>query len=494
MKPFSLTRRIIVTVLVGQLLLTVGLTVAAVIYARSELGSAFDSTLRGRATATLALVRYSDSNPPGLLFDASLLPPPSNLVHRDVFEIWDASGKVVARSSDSTELPSEETGQAGDFADFSLRGRPYRAVLLRNVAVLDDEESVKVPSRVTVIYAAPLGEMREQLTQLGFSVAGTSLLLLLLAGGISAWSLRRGLEPLHGLAESAGAISVHNWDFQPPAGAAMAVELAPLTRAIETVLKGLKESFRQQRDFTSNAAHELKTSVAIVKSTLQSLQQKPRSGEEYRAGLDDLLLDCGRLEDLLERMLRLARIEQWAENGAPRNQAPTELVSTCEAAIERIQRLADGRQIRVELVPEGGAAIRLRADPQDLELIWVNLLENAVQYSPEGSKVSLRVHLNGAGHVATGAAAGGQVGASGNGGRTVIVSAEDSGPGIPAEELPHVFERFHRGDPSRARETGGFGLGLAICKALVTAYGGRIEAINRPTRGTEVRVELPVEG
>ena len=471
-KPFSITRRIIVTVLVGQLLLTAGLTLAAVLYARAELGSAFDSTLRGRATATLALVRYSESQPPGLLFDASLLPPPSDLVHRDVFEIRDSGGNLIARSQGSAEIPGEATQGPGAFADFTLRGRAYRAVTLRNVAVLDDEETVKVPSRVTVIYAASLGEVREQLTQLGLSVAGTSMLLLLISGGIAAWSVRRGLEPLHGLAEKAGAISVRNWDFQPPAGAAMTEELAPLTGAIETVLKGLKESFRQQRDFTSNAAHELKTSVAIVKSTLQSLQQRPRSEDEYRAGLEELLGDCGRLEDLLERMLRLARIEQWAENGAPRNQASTELVSTCEAAIERIQRLAEGREIAVELIASP-AAIRLQADPQDLELIWVNLLENAVQYSPAGSKVALRVQRNGGG--------------------TVIVSAEDSGPGIPADELPHIFERFHRGDPSRSRCTGGFGLGLAICKALVTAYGGRIEAINRPTQGTEVRVELPVE-
>src|SRR5208282_2486639 len=143
-------------------------------------------------------------------------------------------------------------------------------------------------------------------------------------------------------------------------------------------------------------------------------------------------------EDLLERMLRLARIEQWAENGAPHNQAPTELVSTCEAAIARIQRLARARNIALELVPANPAAMHLRADPQDLELIWVNLLENAVQYSPAGSTVKVRVQP------ADGA--------------MMEVTVSDSGPGIPPLELPHIFERFNRGDPSRARSTGGFGL------------------------------------
>ena len=115
--------------------------------------------------------------------------------------------------------------------------------------------------------------------------------------------------------------------------------------------------------------------------------------------------------------------------------------------------------------------MHLHADPEDLELIWVNLLENAVQYSPAGSKVTVRIDRD--------ASAG------------VRISVEDSGPGIPPEELPYIFERFRRGDPSRARATGGFGLGLAICKALVTALGGRIEAANRPGTGTRVCVQLP---
>ena len=94
--------------------------------------------------------------------------------------------------------------------------------------------------------------------------------------------VRRGLAPLKELALSAGTISPANWDFRPPAGAALASELGPLISAIQTLLDRLHVMFRQQRDFTSDAAHELKTSVAIVKSTLQSLLQRPRPESEYR--------------------------------------------------------------------------------------------------------------------------------------------------------------------------------------------------------------------
>ena len=240
---------------------------------------------------------------------------------------------------------------------------------------------------------------------------------------------------------------------------------------LESVLDRLQQSFRQQRDFTSDAAHELKTSVAIVKSTLQSLLQQPRPEHEYRAGLESMLEDCGRLEDLLGRMLRLARIEQWAENGMNRKLGTTEVTSTCEAAMSRIQALAEARNIQIELIAP--QEVHLQADPEDLEVIWVNLLENAVQYSPPGSKVAIQVESDG--------------------GDTACVSVQDSGPGIPEEQLPHVFQRFYRGDPSRSRATGGFGLGLAICEAMVTAYGGQIQAANRDGQGTEMRVQLPIK-
>ena len=472
-KNFSLTRRLIAVVVGCQLLLTAALTLSAVVYGRAELRGAFDAALEGRATSVLALVRYNEDNPPGLLFDSSLLPPSGRSRHRDIFEIRGADGHVVAQSSEAGKLSVGLTSTV-PYVDLIVDGAPYRAVVLRNVAVLDDEESVKVPARVTVIYGSSLLAMRRQLTRLALYVAGTSLLMLLAASSLAVWGVRRGLEPLHDLAAQASAISVHNWNFRPPPPDAMASELAPLAGAIATVLDRLRESFRQQRDFTSDAAHELKTSVAILKSTLQSLGHKPRGEQEYRDGLVRLLEDCARLEDLLDRMLRLARIEQWAESGTPREIGTAELSSTCEAAIVRMQQMAQARNIALELI--NPTALRLRADPKDLELIWVNLLENAVQYGPSGSKVAIRIQRDGA------------AGAS-----VATVSVEDSGPGVEPKELPYIFDRFRRGDPSRARSTGGFGLGLAICKALVEAYGGHIEATNRPERGTAIRVQLPAE-
>jgi len=474
MKSFSLTKRIITLVVTCQLLLAVGLTLVAVVYARTELSGAFDAALKGDAMSALALVRYTEDKPPVLIFDLSLLPPPSDPAHPDQYEIRTSDGRLIAGSNGWEGFPSEVAKANGRYADITLGGAPYRVVFLRNIQVLDsegDENEGDPQAKVTLIYAESLADSHLRLTKLALFVGGTSLLLLLVTNAFAVWSVRRGLSPLHELAAQANTISVHNWNFSAPSGAAMATELSPFVHAIEAVLARLKESFRQQRDFTNDAAHELKTSVAILKCTLQSLLHRPRTQQEYQTELEGLLEDCARLEDLLGRMLRLARIERLAENGMPPKPPTTELTSTCEGAISRIRMLAEERNIVLEF--ESPAAVYTRADPEDLELIWLNLLENAVQYSPEGSTVTLRVRRNG--------------------GAMVEVSVMDSGPGIPPEELPHIFERFHRGDPSRSRSTGGFGLGLAICKALVDAYNGTIEAINLPGQGTQMRVQLPAE-
>jgi len=242
-----------------------------------------------------------------------------------------------------------------------------------------------------------------------------------------------------------------------------------LTDSMTQMLARLEYSFKQQREFVGNAAHELKTPVAVLKSTLQSLVQRPRSSEEYCAGVQASLQDLDRLEQLLQWMLRLARAEQWAQNAQGRNLDLIDLNSTCEEAVERIRALAESRHTTIHLVTNG--PVPIRADPEDLQLVWTNLLENAVRYSPEGTSVEIAVAREG---------------------DHAQVSFQDHGVGIAAADLPKIFERFYRGDHSRARATGGFGLGLAIAKALVEAYGGSIAAVSSPGKGTRMTVELPV--
>jgi len=272
------------------------------------------------------------------------------------------------------------------------------------------------------------------------------------------------------LAAEAARVSVHNWSFNPPKAARMKRELAPLVDALEATLAGLQRAFSREREFMADAAHELKTAVAILKSSLQLLSCREWSKEEYKKGLDRSLGDCNRLEELVCSTLCLARAEQRAEGVQSEDFQRVDLVNSCEQSLAGLQSLAQGRGVELQCIAQDEAIIR--ADPADLHIVWVNLLQNAIQHSPEGSTVRMIVTSS----------------------KKDIASivVEDSGTGIPSEQLPHVFERFRRGDPSRSRATGGFGLGLSICKAIVEAYGGDIQIASPNGAGTRVSVSLRV--
>ena len=281
----------------------------------------------------------------------------------------------------------------------------------------------------------------------------------------------KGLAPLQTLAEQAALVSTQDWELRLPEEVEQIAEIEPVARSMKETLARLQRSFVQQRDFLANAAHELKTPVAVLKSTLQSLLQRPRSSDEYRTGLNQSLEDIERLERLLQWMLRLARAEQWAHGALRRNLELIDLNANCEEAIERVRSLARSRNTQIVLSRNG--PLLLRGDPEDLRLVWTNLLENAVRYSPEGSRVEVDLAQDKR--------------------DLARLTFKDYGVGIPSEELPHIFERFYRGDPSRTRATGGFGLGLAIAKALVEAYGGTISAESTPGKGTCMTVQLPLD-
>jgi len=470
MKRLSLTGRLSAVVVGAQLLLAIGLVLVGITFARRQLLAAFDMSLQGKARAIAALIYYPPDGEPGLLFDNDEAPPSFDASHPDIYEVKSAAPTFEAHSKnfDSAFLKAELAGQ--DYWNFTWKGVPYRGLILRNIAIRDEETGpTDTDVAVDVFYAAPTLDITRRAEEVGLMVGGASLLLLVLTGLLAAWAVRRGLWPLRDLAREAGAISVKNWDFRPPKDALETSELAPLAQAIETVLSKLELAFVQQREFLADAAHELKTSVAILKSTFQSLLQKPRSPHEYRAGLLDLLGDVDRLEELLNRMLRLARAEQQAADGGPRTLEVADLASTCEMAVARIKSLAAARGVEVQLASNGSAEVN--ADAEDLELVWVNLLENAIQHSPPSSVVRLQVQPEA---------------------DSASISVQDWGTGIAAQDLPYIFERFRRGDRSRSRETGGFGLGLAIAKTIVEAYGGSIRAESILHEGTRVWVRLPL--
>jgi signal transduction histidine kinase len=466
----SIKARLITIVVLSQMLLAAGLLFTGVFYTHQRLLSTLDAGMQARAMSVAALVRYAEDASGDVYFDDTLMPASLDPAHPDLFAVWTERSGLLTRSTNwPADLEIPPPGR--DHWNFKWARVHYRGLRVFHVPVLDREEGKAFrPQSLTIVYASPMHQLDEQVQQAGISIALSSLLLLGATVLLAIWGIRRGLSPLQQLAGQAGLVSTHNWELHLPDDALEIKELRPLTQSMTTMLARLQHSFDQQREFLGNAAHELKTPVAVLKSTLQSLLQRPRASEEYRSGLQHSLEDLERLEQLLQWMLRLARAEQWAHGALRRDLQVIDVTATCEEAIERIRDLAEARNATVHLSKNG--PVLFRADPEDLQLTWINLLENALRYGPEGGSVEVAVKRQDTG--------------------LAQITFEDHGVGIAPADLPHIFERFYRGDPSRTRATGGFGLGLAIAKALVEAYGGTITADSAPGKGTRVTVELPI--
>jgi heavy metal sensor kinase len=467
----SLKRRLIVIFVIAQALLAAGLVLIGVFYTHKQLIAALDISIQGRAESVAALVRYDEDANGNVYFDQSLMPPSLDPEHPDIYEVWAERTGLLARSPNWPAGLEIDPNRRHHF-DFKWADVHYRGLRISDLPVLDREEGKSFqPQTLTIVYASPKSRVQEQVRATGIFVAFASLILLSLTTLLALWGINRGLLPLQNLANDAGQISANNWKLQPSGEARRIAELRPLIDSMTDMLGRLEASFTQQREFLSNATHELKTPVAVLKSTLQSLVQKTRAADEYRTGIEQSLDDMKRLERLIEWMLRLARAEQWAHGALRRDLQIIDVAATCEEAIEHILPLAQSRKVNIQLTVK--EEVRLRADPDDLQLLWTNLLENAVRYSPEGSAIDVAVQSSAG---------------------DAKVTFTDHGSGIAAADLPRIFERFYRGDPSRTQSTGGFGLGLAIAKALAEAYRGTISAQSEQGNGTIMTVEFPASG
>lgn len=460
----SIAFRLIAAVLLVELASATLVILVAWGYERHTHFRSFEVMLRGRADSVLGAVQDAEDVGDNVMLDlADLHVPPE-----DVYEVWDGRGHLLGRSANwSGSTAMQVPGENGIFPA-RLHDRGYRLLRLQGSRIVDPGQAGGGKLRfVTILYGAPTDRVWQAIYGAVEFYGAGMLLLVLITGPLIAWVLHRGLSPLRQLAALAGNVSAESWEFSPPASARETAELAPLTQAIENALHRLERSFNQQRTFISDAAHELKTAVAVIKSSLQLVGMRQRTPEEYQVGNERALADTARLEELVAKMLTLARVESGAATTAAGNSDLSECV--CRA-VTGLETFAAVRQVEVAVIklPDGACTVPLGSD--DCELVVTNLLMNAIQHSPAWSQVELR--LCACNHAAE-------------------LTIQDRGEGIEADALPHVFDRFFRSDPSRARATGGSGLGLAICKAAVERAGGSIELKSPPGRGTTAIVRLP---
>jgi signal transduction histidine kinase len=387
----------------------------------------------------------------------------AKLPQQDIYQAEQTGVRVLGHSRNWTGMPE---GKPGDFFSISAGGQHYRALKIEGLRVVDPgEKGGGTPRRVTIFYGAPIDRVWSEIWETVGFYSATSLGLLAISGVLIFYLLSRGLSPLRELATEAEGVSVESWNFVPPSRARIIRELAPLTAALETVLARLEHSFVQQRQFIGDAAHELKTAVAVLKSSLQLLTLRQRTALEYERGLERCLLDCERMEETVAKMLTLARVEA---NAPPVAGAIADLEECLRWAVRQFESMAELKRQSILIIGEG--PVMVEAEAEQLQLLCGNLLLNALQHSPTGS--SIRAFI-----------------------KQEITHAElaieDDGEGIAPQDLPHIFDRFYRGDSSRSRKTGGTGLGLAISKAIVSRWQGTIDITSSVGIGTRVVVDLP---
>jgi signal transduction histidine kinase len=458
-KPYSLTRRLITTTLLVELLAAVAISGAAMLYERHARFRSFDIMLRGRADSLMGAVQDADDTGDNVMLDGT----EAKLPREDIYQAEQTGVKVLGHSRNWTGMPE---GKPGAFFSISSGGQHYRALKIAGLRIVDPgEKGGGTPRPVTIFYGAPIDRVWAEIWETVAFYSATSLGLLAISGVLIFYLLSRGLSPLRELATEAEGVSVDSWNFAPPPKARVIRELAPLTAALETVLARLEHSFVQQRQFIGDAAHELKTAVAVLKSSLQLLTLRQRTALEYERGLERCLLDSERIEETVAKMLTLARIEASA---APAAATIADMEGCVRQAARQFESMAELKRQQILIISQG--PVMVEAEAEQLQLLCGNLLLNALQHSPAESSIRAIIKQN-ATHSE--------------------LAIEDDGEGIAAQDLPHIFDRFYRSDRSRSRRTGGTGLGLAISKAIVSRWQGTIDITSSVGIGTRVVVELP---
>jgi two-component system OmpR family sensor kinase len=365
------------------------------------------------------------------------------------YAIWRRDGELLLRSTNapasvSRPLKLERGGEA----------QPLNRGVFREIAIA-------FPPGESILVGRNISSEIAELRRFAWTLAGVGcgILLLGLAGG---WILAgRAIRPISDISETAVKISAGDLSQRINA-ADTENELGQLASVLNATFSRLEAAFGQQKQFATDAAHELRTPVSVLLTQTQGILNREHSEEEYREALAACQRAAQRMRRLIESLLELARLDAGQE---PMNRITFDLGQTVREAAQTLHPLADESQVKIHCdVP----ALECIGDPERLGQVISNLLANAIYYNKKDGTVEVtgaREHSS------------------------ITLRLRDTGQGIAPEDLPRIFERFYRAEKSRS--AGHSGLGLAICKAIVDAHGGSITVTSQPGSGSEFLVRLP---
>jgi heavy metal sensor kinase len=389
-----------------------------------------------------------------------------------VIQIIDDSGRVTENlSSPEDHLPVNrdalmklEVGKT-TFTTVKLESGEQLRVATRRARDTDGDGTYFI--RLGQSLAALQSARRKALLVLGIAIP-----LALLLGSFGGLLLaNQALSPVDRITSTADLIAKGDLTERVPEPEKMD-EIGRLAATFNHMISRLQAAFERQKQFTSDASHELRTPLAVMRGDIEIALRRQRAPEEYQRVLTSNLEEILRLTRLIEDLLTLAR----ADTGRVELRCePIDLNQLCRQMVEYISPLAQQRNQMLSYEPpatatSGGTVVN--ADTQRIKQLLLNLLDNAIKYTEPGGQITLGLKTENS---------------------SAVITVADTGRGIPAEDLPHIFERFFRRSAKTSdRSASGFGLGLSIVKWIVDSHHGQIEAHNRDGKGTLFTVKLPL--
>jgi heavy metal sensor kinase len=367
------------------------------------------------------------------------------------------SGIPNDQSFDPTQLPP----LASSRKEFSQKVRlPGNTTLL--IAVLNYQTPEGV--RYLIEVGAPFDPVETMLNHLSLQLTLGLPIAVLIAIGGGYLLVGRALAPVDQIARKAEQITQHSLSERLPV-ARTADELERLSLSLNHMIGRLQDAFLNSKRFVADASHELRTPLTVVRAELESMSANRDLAPEFRETIGSVLEEVERLARIVEQLFALSRLDAGESQAEWVKFDLAELVTT---TADQMSLLAEDKGISVSC--DAAQPVLVDGDRSRLKQVVVNLLDNAIKYTPEKGRIQLRVaSLNG----------------------HAVLEVSDNGIGIPAEALPHVFERFFRVDKARTRDPEGAGLGLSIVKSICTAHGSVVEVESNGV-GSRFRVKLPI--
>ncbi len=359
-------------------------------------------------------------------------------------------------------------GAAKDSRHSAQRTSSSNVTTVKDGGALYRVQTVPLSAAGNTVYgqiAVPLQKVQYQVDKLKLTLIYIAAVLLLISA-IGGWILSgRALKPVDEITRRARQITAN--DLSQRLGIKQEDELGRMAATFDDMIGRLEEAFERQKRFASDASHELRTPLTVMQSEVSLALARPRSSDEYRETLVSMDEEVSRLSTIVGDLLTLTRVDV---DPAGIQHKPVALDELLDSLSARVGVIAAERDITVHA--ERLDPVTVAGDSTRLRQLFTNLLDNAVNYTRDGGRVTVMVERTAEG---------------------ARVRVADTGIGIAAADLPHIFERFYRADGAREQNTQGTGLGLAISRSVAQAHHGHIDVVSEPGKGTTFTVILPAD-